>query len=36
MEVRVSGRMVAGGTMLAILLAILWLRASTLWVFHLF
>jgi hypothetical protein len=35
-EVRVSGRMVTGGTVLAILLAILWLRASTLWVFHLF
>ena len=31
-----SGRTVAGGTMLAILLAILWMRASTLWVFHLF
>jgi len=28
--------MVAGGTVLAILLSILWLRASTLWVFHLF
>ena len=31
-----SGRTVAGGMVLATLLVILWLRASTLWVFHLF
>jgi hypothetical protein len=31
-----TGRSVAGGMMLATLLGILWLRASTLWVFHLF
>jgi hypothetical protein len=31
-----SGRSVMGGMMLVALLGILWLRASTLWVFHLF
>jgi hypothetical protein len=31
-----SGRTVLGGTILGVLLGILWLRASTLWVFHLF
>jgi hypothetical protein len=31
-----SGRSVMGGLMLVALLGILWLRASTLWVFHLF
>ena len=31
-----SGRTVAAGMVLATLLGILWLRASTLWVFHLF
>jgi hypothetical protein len=31
-----SGRLVAGGTMLVTVLGILWLRASTLWLFHLF
>ena len=31
-----SGRTVLGGMVLAALLGILWLRASTLWVFHLF
>lgn len=31
-----SGRAVAGGVILTTLLGILWLRASTLWVFHLF
>ena len=30
-----SARMVAGGMMLATLLGILWLRAMTLWFFHL-
>jgi hypothetical protein len=31
-----SGRTVLGGMILSGLLGILWLRASTLWVFHLF
>ncbi len=31
-----SGRLVAGGTMLVMVLGILWLRASTLWLFHVF
>ena len=31
-----SGRTVLGSTILGILLGILWLRASTLWVSHLF
>ena len=32
----VTGILRVGGTILGILLGILWLRASTLWVFHLF
>jgi hypothetical protein len=31
-----SGRLVAGGTMLVMVLGILWLRASTAWLFQLF
>ncbi len=31
-----SGRLVAGAGMLVTVLGILWLRASTLWFFHLF
>ena len=35
-ETCMSGRLVAGAGMLVTVLGILWLRASTLWFFHLF